>query len=52
MCCHAQDPASLPRPSLYAQALHLGESPGEAPTLEETTTGSLSPLSDSLLLTG
>jgi hypothetical protein len=44
--------AAPPRTSLYAQALHVGEGKGEAPTLQETLPRNLSPLPDSLPLSG
>jgi hypothetical protein len=44
--------ASPPRTSLHAQALHVGEGKGEAPTLQETHTRSLSALPDRLPLQG
>ena len=40
------------RTSLYAQAIHVGESKGEAPTLQEETTGNLGALPDRIPLTG
>ena len=39
-----QPAAVTPRTSLYAQALHVGKDKGEAPTLQETNTGSLGAL--------
>ena len=45
-----QPAAVTPRTSLYAQALHVGKDKSEAPTLQETNTGSLGALSDRLPL--
>ena len=42
----------IPRTSLHAQALHVGEGKGDAPTLQEANTGSFGALPDRVLLEG